>query len=245
MKNIYYVYALIDPRTNLPFYVGKGKNNRMLQHLKEGSTNGAKKNAKITEIRSAGFEPIAVKLVENMLEEDAYKFEEDIITELGREGIDKDGILTNNRLHAWSPVMTKEVRSAISTWRTGMKFTDEHRKNLSNARIGKTYEEIYGEEGAKKKREQLAEKRGPMTEERRTNISNAKRGMDAPHNWSNTSRKRVSDKLTGVPKNLSVNERIRRQEINNKIVRCPQCGTEGKGLSMKRWHFKNCKKKNQ
>jgi hypothetical protein len=245
MENIYYVYALIDPRTNLPFYVGKGKNNRMLQHLKEGSTNGAKKNAKITEIRSAGFEPIAVKLVENMFEEDAYKFEEDIITELGREGIDKDGILTNNRLHAWGPVMTKEVRSAISTWRTGMTFTDEHRKNLSKARIGKTYEEIYGKEGAKKKREQLAEKRGPMTEERRTNISNAKRGMDAPHNWSNASRKRVSDKLTGVPKNLSVDERIRRQEINNKIVRCPQCGIEGKGLSMKRWHFKNCKKKNQ
>lgn len=245
MENIYYVYALIDPRTNLPFYVGKGKNNRMLQHLKEGSTNGAKKNAKITEIRSAGFEPIAVKLVENMVEKDAYNFEEDIITELGREGIDKDGILTNNRLHAWGPVMTNEVRSAISTWRTGMTFTDEHRKNLSKARIGKTYEEIYGKEGAKKKREQLAEKRGPMTEERRTNISNAKRGMDAPHNWSNASRKRVSDKLTGVPKNLSVDERIRRQEINNKIVRCPQCGIEGKGLSMKRWHFKNCKKKNQ
>ena len=245
MKNIYYVYALIDPRTNLPFYVGKGKNNRMLQHLKEGSTNGIKKNARIAEIRLAGFEPVAVKLAKNMFEEDAYKFEEDVITELGREDIDKDGILTNNRLHAWGPVMTTEVRLAISIWRTGMTFTDEHCKNLSKARAGKTYEEIYGKEGAKKKREQLAEKRGPMTEERKNNISRAKKGMDAPHDWSDASRKKVSDKLTGVPKNLSVDERVRRQEINNKIVKCPRCGTEGKGLSMKRWHFNNCKKKNQ
>jgi len=243
MENIYYVYALIDPRTNLPFYIGKGKNNRMLQHLKEGSANGVKKNARIAEIRSAGYEPIAVKLIKNMFEKDAYRFEEDVIIELGRENIDKDGILTNNRLHAWGPVMTVEVRLAISTWRTGMTFTDEHRKNLSKAKAGKTYEEIYGEENAKKKREQLAEKRGPMTKERKNNISKAKKGMDAPHGWSDASRKKVSDKLTGVPKNLSDHEHKRRQEINNVLIQCPHCGINGKGLSMKRWHFNKCKER--
>jgi hypothetical protein len=243
MENIYYVYALIDPRTNLPFYIGKGKNNRMLQHLKKGSTNGVKKNARIEEIRLAGFEPAAVKLIENMFEEDAYAFEENAITELGREDIDNHGILTNNRLHAWGPVMTEEVRSAISAWRIGITFTDEHRKNLSKAKSGKTYEEIYSKESAKKRREQLAKKRGPITEERKNNISKAKKGMNPPHDWSDDSRKKVSNKLTGVPKNLSDNERKRRQEINNILIQCPYCGVNGKGLSMKRWHFAKCKER--
>lgn len=33
----YYVYALIDPRTNTPFYIGKGKDNRVRQHFLEAN----------------------------------------------------------------------------------------------------------------------------------------------------------------------------------------------------------------
>ena len=32
--NIFYLYHLIDPRNQIPFYVGKGKNNRMYDHEK-------------------------------------------------------------------------------------------------------------------------------------------------------------------------------------------------------------------
>ena len=31
----YYVYALIDPRDNRIFYIGKGKGNRIFQHAKD------------------------------------------------------------------------------------------------------------------------------------------------------------------------------------------------------------------
>ena len=30
----YYIYKLIDPRTGKPFYIGKGKGNRLHQHEK-------------------------------------------------------------------------------------------------------------------------------------------------------------------------------------------------------------------
>jgi len=33
----YYVYAYFDPRNHQPFYVGKGKGNRVFTHLKDTS----------------------------------------------------------------------------------------------------------------------------------------------------------------------------------------------------------------
>lgn len=50
-----YVYVYIDPRNAEPFYIGKGKGNRLFSHLDEQS-EGDKVN-RITEIRAAGMEP--------------------------------------------------------------------------------------------------------------------------------------------------------------------------------------------
>ena len=43
LQNKYYVYALIDPINSLPFYIGKGCNNRAWQHLKDNETCNKKK----------------------------------------------------------------------------------------------------------------------------------------------------------------------------------------------------------
>jgi len=50
-----YVYVYVDPRNNEPFYIGKGKGERLFSHLDEVSESS--KVARIAEIRNCGMEP--------------------------------------------------------------------------------------------------------------------------------------------------------------------------------------------
>ena len=53
----HYVYALVDPETNEIFYVGRGKGNRRLQHLKITSDDESEKKKAIAGIRARGATP--------------------------------------------------------------------------------------------------------------------------------------------------------------------------------------------
>lgn len=53
----YYVYALVDPDNNEIFYVGRGKDNRGFQHLKNKAKSESEKNKIIAGIRARGKEP--------------------------------------------------------------------------------------------------------------------------------------------------------------------------------------------
>jgi len=95
----YYVYQLINPLTNLPFYVGKGKGDRAHEHLRlvkrgVGSGNTYKDNV-IKQILNENLEPTVEYLFDDDCPEIAYNFETALIKKLGRKRFDKDGILTN------------------------------------------------------------------------------------------------------------------------------------------------------
>jgi len=69
----YYVYLYVDPRTNKPFYVGKGVNNRAFSHLKSGAKNAMTK--RIREISAAGLEPRIEILRHGLTEDEAHHVE--------------------------------------------------------------------------------------------------------------------------------------------------------------------------
>lgn len=91
--NSYYVYELVDPRTQEPFYIGKGKADRMHYHLKFVDDYNPSKQKKIAEIRQSGNEPIARKIYTNLSNDDALIDEKILIAYYGIEF--NGGLLTN------------------------------------------------------------------------------------------------------------------------------------------------------
>jgi hypothetical protein len=134
----YYVYILIDPRTNKPFYVGKGKGNRAKFHLKETieTTINIRKYNKIQSILKNGLEPKIVYHAIELTEVDAYNAEANLIKQYGRKGYDTHGILLNICEDNRPPGNDNFI-------------TDNPGKRMK----GKTYEELYGQEKATKLKE--------------------------------------------------------------------------------------------
>lgn len=175
---MYYVYQLVDPRNNLPFYIGKGKGNRAQTHLFESTkVQNLYKDNKIRAIRNAGLEPRIEYIAENIIDEQlAYKIEEDIIKHYGRKGYEDFGILTNV-------------------------CADNRPPNHK----GKNYEEIYGVAKAqqqKQLRSQLQKQRGGYgpkqhTPETKKKLSELTSGVNNPmhgRKQKDSTKKIIADK---------------------------------------------------
>jgi len=111
MNEIYYVYALLDPRKPgvyqyrespifdyEPFYIGKGKGNRCNEHfgqLREAKKELTYKAQKIRSIfKKSGKYPIIIKLYEKLNVDVSYEVEKFLIKQIGRKDLNK-GPLTN------------------------------------------------------------------------------------------------------------------------------------------------------
>ena len=80
--NGYYVYALIDPRTNDVFYIGKGTGNRVFSHEAEsekGSLSEKRKIQKIKDIEKSGFSVKRIMINWGLSEQEAFAAEASLI----------------------------------------------------------------------------------------------------------------------------------------------------------------------
>ena len=85
----FYVYFLRDPRTGEVFYIGKGRGNRIFDHL-SGATDSdieAEKLDKIREISSSGNEVQHYVLRHGLTEEVAFEVEASLIDFIGVENL--------------------------------------------------------------------------------------------------------------------------------------------------------------
>ncbi len=91
-QHIYYVYCLVDPRNNQPFYIGKGKDNRVFAHrqaalnllrqsnlLKNDETAGTLKIKTIQEINALGMQVLSYILSYGLSEAEAFASENALI----------------------------------------------------------------------------------------------------------------------------------------------------------------------
>lgn len=129
--NVFYVYMLVDPFSDLPFYIGKGYNGRSYQHLLPCNYNNGRsyKNNKIRKILKKGSIPKVEIVSEKLSELDALKLEGELIKKFGRK-VDGSGILTNI-LEGGTEQYGKNNPNY------GNKWSDEQKEKLSKKKIGK------------------------------------------------------------------------------------------------------------
>ncbi len=118
----YYVYLLVDPQSNLPFYVGKGCGYRAWHHTKVVQSwirvgcptdhyffcANKHKAYKIRKILEAGHEPVVEILMETESEGEALRFEAEKIAEVGLEN------LTNIQPDGKYSEVSEETRERMS-----------------------------------------------------------------------------------------------------------------------------------
>lgn len=110
---MFYVYALIDPINNVPFYIGKGKNKRAWEHLKGRANYNENKLRCIENIRLLGFEPEILIVKQDLTNSEALEYEKLLIEACNENGLK----LTNKK--------------CFPPDRTGSKLTVKHKETLS------------------------------------------------------------------------------------------------------------------
>ena len=245
----YYTYLLIDPRTGLPFYVGKGKGRRCYSHVADArnTTKNSQKLNKIRKIESLGLEVTVKKVEEGVTDAESQDLERLIIAECKDLGIK----LTNQTIGGDGSSGYKhrpDSLEKIALSQRGVKKPESQRKKLSAYLLKNP---IYALPGVKEKRsgenhwaygKEAKNKGMRWTDEQRAALSAKFTGEGHPNYGKPCSPERkaaISAATKGVKKSTTVNMRKPKQKIQ-----CPHCGKMASGGNIARWHGDNCKGKN-
>lgn len=179
----FYVYALLDPRKPgtykygsivfeyEPFYIGKGYDKRILDHIWDAKKENHKNTPKINKIRKILLEtnknPIMLKLHTDMTNVSAKGMEIETISIIGRKNLGKGPLLnmTDGGEGSCGYICSKESAKKISIANKGRKLSQKQLdritilfKKRGAYQKGKTWEELLGVEKAKEAREKKRKK---------------------------------------------------------------------------------------
>lgn len=119
----WYVYELVDPRTDAVFYVGKGQAHRINDH--EWEAKGANTSHKCNKIRSiwaSGFEIGKRKIAQFWDEQAAYECEAERIADIGLENLTNVlpggmvGSYERTIVERYKPLTPKDAMKVIRRW---------------------------------------------------------------------------------------------------------------------------------
>lgn len=134
----YYVYELIDPRNNIPFYVGKGTSKRMYYHFNRIKKNNIIHNKdlqrKLKELIKENLEPIYKKILETNSPEKAYNKEIKLIKEIGRNNLCN---WTDGGEGCYGRKLSEETKLKIKLARTGKKHSQKTIKKIKEGQLNR------------------------------------------------------------------------------------------------------------
>lgn len=132
----HHIYALIDPRTCQPFYIGKGTSARRFNHFKSAPIDARQNPDKVAvfdAIKKAGLVPQAIILSWHETQEEAYEAEKNMI-----DAVDIENLTNKNVGGAGGMLKTSNVEKEKS-----QRLTDKMEKFAQGVAKGLTYSDAY------------------------------------------------------------------------------------------------------
>jgi group I intron endonuclease len=229
MSTLFLIYKLTSPSGKS--YIGRTYNltKRLGEHSRKSSPCILLRNA----IQKYGLENFKIEiLLENLHLDEANILEAKLISEHNSLHPSGYNIQLGGTFHNQTPELREKI-SKTSLGRVspnkGKLLSEETKHKMSIAKKGKRPNnagKICKNRGiplSEDRKKQLSESmRTKMTDEKRTNNSNAQKGKIL----SDHHKEKISSSLLG---------------IKRPIVMCPHCGKEGAHNNMVRYHFNNCK----
>lgn len=228
----FYVYQLIDPSTNLVFYIGKGNGYRCFTHEYQSKNGNIPHNNKhlfnkINKILNFGNKIIYKIIFTSDIEKDCYDYEEKIIRKYGIEN------LCNIELSNKGVKHTTETRRKISESNTGKSLSNETKEKLRIINTGKKQ----SEETKKKRSDKLKGRSTHMkgkkhSEETKRKISESNIGKKHTEESIQKMRIKQKGKIISEEQKRKIKETLTKERILI-IKNCEVCNTEFEILIIK------------
>ena len=214
------VYAIIH-KTSRQFYVGSSINveKRLIQH--KSKLNNSKHHCRHLQNAWNAYGANAFEFVlkcATKSEQECREIEQAVLDTFFSSSYNSKNMAVGGGTGDANVMRNPEIARKVSEARLGIKFSDEHRINLSNALKGKPSN-------------RFGFKASDATKEK---MRKAKLGKPSPRKGCVLSaeiKAKISASKTGKKKGKYT------------ALTCPHCGKVGAGGSMRQWHFDKCKLK--